>query len=346
MKKVVAALIVLMFSVNVFAAETKTITVDDAVTKAFNNSNEIKKLQESAYLTEQNHDKLLENFYMAGGTEAGISAAVALTRNEIDSALSLPNITSQKTGLKITISRYFTAILSAEADLELYTKQLEIEKKELVISAVRTKLGQMSKSEYEGLETAYNKNAANKTAKERAIADAYTNLNTIMGTSDNYKIVPPDIRYEELKNTNLVGYINTALDTNIKIKQSLENYRAQKYEYDITIFDDSLSKETAEIKMNQAQRDLEDQKTNLTNTLSSNYDDIKNLELAVKLAKDDYENMEKQMKIKQTQLQIGKTTQIDVDKYALEMENAKNDITNKEYEHFIKVMTFQNADII
>lgn len=328
-------------------AEPEILTVEKAVKYAINNSNELKKAQEDVYIAEQKHDDLKFNLYLAQSEEAAVQAAIALTKNEVTTALSYPSIENQKKSLEITITRYFSSIQSAERDLELYDKKLELDKRDLEITKVKSELGMVSKSALSTSTLVYEKSAANRSAKVKAINDAYKALADIMGVSDitKYKI-ELEFKYKPYQKSNLSGYIEDSCKTNYKLMEAEENYRVAKYEYDITSFDSTLSKETSEIKLTQQQRSIADLKSKLKDTITTYYNDILNYEQSYDLNMLDYENMKKQLEIKLTQLELGKITQIEVDKYEYDMQNAYNEILKIISSHEIRVLEFTNPQLL
>ncbi|MDR1689505.1 MAG: TolC family protein, partial [Clostridiales bacterium] len=328
-------------------AAPEILSVASAVNYAVANSNSLKKAQEDNYIAKENHETLLWSFQSAVTEEEHIKAAIALTRNEVQTALAYPEIANQKKSLELTITRYFDTILSAERSLELYDKKLELDKKDLEITKVKAELGLVSKSALDSARLAYDKAAINRSSKVKAINDAYKTLRQTMGVSENKKFeVALEFTYKPFAEDNLDGYINDAYTSNLQIITLTENYNLAKYEHDMTSFSSLLERESSELKLTQQLRSIEEAKTKLRDTLKTYYEDILSAEQSYDLALIDIAAMEKQLEIKKTQLEIGKITKIEVDKYEYEILNAQNSLEDIIAKHEMAVLQFVNTELL
>lgn len=328
-------------------SEPEILTVEKAVAYAINNSSALKKTQEDNYIAEQSRENLEWDLYSAGSDEGSVAAAIALTRNEISTALAYPNIENQKKSLELTITKYFSTIISVERSLELYDKKLELDKKDLEITKVKAELGLVSKQALDAAQLKYDQSVTSRTTKVKAIDDAYKNLALIMGVSDAKKfVIELEVTYAPYTKSNITGYIDDAIRTNYKIKEAEENYRVSKYEHDISKHESDLAEESSEIKLNQQLRNISDLKTKLTDSINTCYDSIQNLEQSYDSKQLDYAAMEKQLEIKKIQLELGKITQIEVDKYEYDMLETYNSILDIIADHENKVREFMNPQLL
>ncbi|MDR1687950.1 MAG: TolC family protein [Clostridiales bacterium] len=350
-----AAVIALTFNTGTVAAfaaakteaAPEVLTVQNSVNYAVTNSNSLKKAEEDNYIARENHETLLWSFHSAVTEEEHIKAAIALTRNEVQTALAYPEIANQKKSLELTITRYFETILSAERSLELYDEKLELDKKDLEITKVKAELGMVSKSALDSAQLAYDKAVINRDSKVKAIDDAYRTLRQTMGVSETKKYkVALKFTYKPFTEGNLDGYINDAYVTNLQIMTLTENYNLAKYEHDMTSFASLFEEESSVLKLNQQLRSIEEAKTKLRDTIKTYYEDILSAEQNYDLALVDIAAMEKQLEIKKTQLELGKITQIEVDKYEYEILNAQNSLEDIIANHEMTVLQFVNTELL
>lgn len=351
---IMTALAIVIMANTLYAAPAKkeskppeVLTVEKAVSYAINNSTQLKKTQEDTYIAEQNRENLEWSLNLASSEENAVKAAITLAKNEVSTALAYPNIENQKKSLELTITKYFSTILSVERSLELYDKKLELDKRDLEITKVKAELGLVSQQALDSAKLKYDQSVTNRTTKVKAIDDAYKNLAQIMGLSDISKfVIGLEVTYTPYSKSNLTGYISDAINTNYKIKEAEENYRVSKYEHDISRFDTDLLEESSEIALTQQQRNISDLKTKLTDTITTCYDSIQTLEQSYDSKQLDYAAMEKQLAIKKIQLELGKITQIEVDKYEYDMAEVYNSILDIIADHENKVHEFINPQLM
>lgn len=338
---------VMLFSSTVAAAEVKTLTISEAVSKAFRNSNELKKINEDYYITLNSESKIKSNLSSAETDTAVVSAAISLLKNELSSSMAQYSEKDKKTSIELSLYKYFASVISAERELELYEKKLALDKKELDIQQVKCEMGLISQSAYDMAVHSYEKSVASLANKEQSISEAYRSLNSVMGTAlDTRYQLEVDFELVPFSIPSLESYINDAIKNNSNVKETERSIEISEYEYNISTYSETVDKESAAMKLTQSKRSLTDEKESIRLTLQGYYDEIMSLERSHQAAVADYEAMQKQLEIKEVQLELGKITPIELEKYMYEMESAYNNIIDIEANHALKVMQFKNTQIL
>ena len=323
----------------------KRLTIGEAASLAVERSSELKNLDENAYLNELNRTQL-ENQKRESTTETQfINAMISLFQNELRQAMFGENKALQRLSIEFLITKYFAAVISAERDLFLYDISLELSEKNLKIAETRHNLGMLSKNAFETQKHNHEKEIANRGAKTIAIENAYRALNGMTGQDldARYELVL-DAPYEPLGDYDIDLYIQESAAVNTAIKNKENDLRLAEYRLNIT--GDNVSKEDLEINLRQARRALSDAIENFGEKLISCHKDIKNIEKQFALNQRDYEEMQIQLVIKETQFGLGKLTQTDVDNHKYQMLQLEIKILNQANDHYIKKIQFLNPDLL
>ena len=323
----------------------KPLTVDDAVKNAVSRSSELKNLDENAHLNELARDTLQRAVVQNVSEAQHINNRVSIMQNDLRQAMMSDNVDLQKLLITFSVTRYFSAIISAERDYELFERGLELNEKNLEVAKVKTELGLMNANAYDTMKTNYEKDVISREIRIVSIDNAYRALNHVMGKELGLRYeLEMDIEYEPLHETDLPKYITAATDDNMGIKAKENELKVLQYRLSLTSAAD-VSDEL-EVNISQAARAVTDAKANLNDKITACYKDIQIMETQIELSEKDYDEMKNQLAIKETLLELGRTTQMDVDNYLFSMMQQEYKILEQIANHYIKKMQFDNPDLL
>lgn len=331
-------------------AEGKKInlTVDEAVEKAINYSHELKNMADAQDLAEENEDDARHDLFYA--TEYATVTSLSVQFKNLTNTISNyeKNTALQKDAIALSVYNLFAAITEAEDNITLYEKNMDIEERSLAIAETKLKLGLISQSEYNSLKTSYEQLKANVQTLRNALDTSYMNLSKIMGDdlSTTYNIAL-DSDYTPIDRTiNLQDKIIHDTGTSLKVKEAEENVTVTKYSYDVySELYSSGKKEEVRNSYNTAVRELESIKTNLEAQVKTIYNQIIDLETSYNSNLTQLEELKSQLAIKETQLALGKITQIEYDKAEYEIESLEYEIKHQAYSHTALMTQFNNIDL-
>ncbi len=329
----------------VFAAEAelKTLTVDEAVGQALSNSSDYKKTFETTELNRMNIESLQKRFSESTNVDTRINLATQILEAEAKSALTSGTVEQLTETLKLSITKFFSSIISAEKSLVLYDIDLDNSKRQLVISKTKNGLGLMSDVDYAKEKQSLTQKENNRASKELAIDNAYIALNKLMGASPGtrYK-VELNFTYKPLGDVSLdsTAYQAMYASTNIKTLQANLDTAQRKYNINTSKNADEIL--TLEINLQQATRALSDAQTSISDKVLSLYNTIIDQETQYKSAVLQLETLKNQLEVKKTQLDLGKLTQLDYDTALYQIKQQEETIRSLVYSHEINVFQFNN----
>ncbi len=337
-------------------SEKYDLTIDQAVTDAIAYSRDLKTLAEDMDLTEDN-EKVVRNSWAAqndGETvsdyETTHSYAVQLRQlaNTLSNYSANEEIAKQK--IEYNIRSLFYSIKTAEDSLDLYDAEIDIQARQLKIYETMLELGQLSQVEYNDYKETYDTLVSDRKAVESQISSTYRSLNQIMGKNINqqYNIILDDITFTEMGDVSLEYEINKALATNQSVKEAQQTVDLNKYSLDSFIDSSTVSSDRTETENSYAQstRNLEDTKTSLRASMTELYENIIEAERTYKDNAASLANMEEQLKVKETQYELGQITELELDAYKLSIETLRYNMESAVYDHDIMVREFQNSNLI
>lgn len=342
--------------------EKKDLTIDQAVTDAIAFSRDLKNLEDSIDVAEDNEVSVRDNWQNAGIEDAMGNVAVSddystvhslsVSLREIAIALSTYSANQEiaKQKIEYNIRSLFYNIHNAEKSLVLYDEQIDIKARQLKIYEVMLNLGKLSQVEYNDYKKDYDKTVSDKASIETQITSAYRSLNQLMGKAINqeYNLIVDDITFTNMEDVSLEHEINKALTSNQTVKSAEDTMNLNKYSLDTFVYSASRNSERSTIKTayEQSTRTYEDTKTNLRVQMSSLYDEIMEAERTYKDNKAELATMEEQLKVKETQYSLGKITELELDAYKLSIDSLKTEMESSAYTHDLSVRKFQNSDLI
>ncbi|MDO4300090.1 MAG: TolC family protein [Clostridia bacterium] len=342
--------------------EKKDLTIDQAVTDAIAFSRDLKNLEDSIDVAEDNEVSVRDNWQNAGVEDAMGNVAVSddystvhslsVSLREIAIALSTYSANQEiaKQKIEYNIRSLFYNIHNAEKSLVLYDEQIDIKARQLKIYEVMLNLGKLSQVEYNDYKKDYDKTVSDKASIETQITSAYRSLNQLMGKAINqeYNLIVDDITFTNMEEVSLEHEINKALTSNQTVKSAEDTMNLNKYSLDTFVYSASRNSERSTIKTayEQSTRTYEDTKTNLRVQMSSLYDEIMEAERTYKDNQAELATMEEQLKVKETQYSLGKITELELDAYKLSIDSLKTEMEASAYTHDLSVRKFQNSDLI
>ncbi len=355
MKKLIVAITILTVALSstVFATTTSSkskqkLTVKDALASAMANSSELTRLKEDMDMNDESGKDAKEGLATSYTVQQYLSSAEALFRTELKAASLTNDEKLKKEKMEMSIIEYFSSIIRAEKELELYDKSLELAKKDMDILYVKYTLGLLSDADYASQKNAYSKKLADRELKLAAIDKAYISLNQLMARSlTNKYTLELNLTYSPIGSTSLTNYVSVASSASNEMKNRLDDYKMAEYKLSkYSASTSSESKETLEIRVNQAGRAISDTGASITEKITTFYNDIKTSEITYGTYEKDLKEMEKLLEIKTKQLELGKVTSLEVEKYKYEILKLKETIRQAAYDHEIRVMKLKNPVLI
>lgn len=325
------------------------LTVEEATELAIKNSNSLKSMSENLSLAEDDAKDANHDLFYATEYTAVTSLAVQLKnlRNNISNYKANSEIEKQK--LQLSVTQMFTAIKEAESSLELCEEQIKLSEKDLNLAEVKLELGMITENDYTEQKNTLEKAKTQRDTLQVSLDDAYTSLNKLLGYDLNEKYeISLEVSYTPFEeDMPLETKILKAVSSCQSINEKKENVTVAKYELDVhSDLYSSEKKESKQNQYNQAVRTLEDAKTDLRQSITSLYNSIQTTEKSYKDNLNELEQMKKTLEIKETELSLGKTTELEVEKYKYQIESLENTIQNQVYEHNIMLMKYDNPDLI
>ncbi len=330
------------------------LTIEEAVNKAINYSRNIKNLDESNEIAEIDQMVTRYAWEQESNATANITYSLAL-KNLMNSLKNYnENKEAEKEKIEYNVKQLFYGLKDAERSIELYDDGIELSKRQLKIYDVMLKVGKMSQIQYNEAVTAAETLESNKLNLENSVDAAYRSLNQLMGESisKKYNIIVDDIEYKPVSSElNLDAAITKALSSNMTLRGLSDSVDIAKMSVDTFDFRDSTGvtssdRESTRSQYEQASRGLEDAKKALTASVTSVYDNIRNTENEYRQNELSLNDMKNELVVKETQLKLGKLTQIELDQYKNSIDQLEAEMKSEVRSHDLLVMQFNNSNLI
>lgn len=343
----VAIAVITVLSCNVYATDSdvQDLTVEEAVNKAIKYSSTLKSIDENLKIADDNQDDTVRDYTLAeeGYDAYDLSAQLRSIRNQILNYELSADV--EKLSINISVKQFFSTVLKAERDLELYDESLEISKKELKIAEVKYNLGLMSDTEYDSQQKSYQKNEMERDSKEMSISEAYISLNTVLGVSNL------NTRYNLIMNTEYIpfegGDVTAAINKALSVAQSVvtaeRNYELAKYRsesYSSLTSSDTI--EERKIAVNQASRSLTETKNSVEKNVQNLYNEIIKNENDYKSNLIELEELRRGLEILQVKYSLGKVTELEVEKSEYSIHQLEAEMENQVREHEVLTEKYSN----
>ncbi len=343
-------------------SEKKELTIEEAVNNAISYSRDIKDLDDTIEVTEDNRQTVTENYDMVGKEDAYGNLLVpadyetvhnlSVSIRQIAMALSTYSANKEiaKEKIDYNVRNLFYGIDKAEKSLVLYDKQIALQERQLKVYEVMNNLGKLSTVEYNEYKRTYDDLVSDKSAIETQISSAYRSLNQLMGKPLNqeYDLVVDELEFKDMEEVNLDNEIDKALSSNQTVKSAQDAVDLNKYSLDTYVnYSDRVStRSTIETTYEKSTRTLADAKTALRNSMTTIYDQIRESERTYKENEAQLASLESQLGVKDVQLKLGKITQLEYDAFVLSIDNIKNTMRLAAFDHDLLVRQFENSNLI
>jgi len=325
------------------AAATETLTVDQATRAAINASSDLKNYSDNAASNNDSLDILKDEFNTVTDYGTVLNLAVQIMQTQVANIQTDNNANLATDKLRISVMNLFATIISAQKSLELTDQSLSIQKRQLDIAKVKYSEGYISRLDMDTQTNSYSQNLASRETQSINISNAFISLNKLMGYSLNrqYNLIL-DFEYEPIGNVNLSGAVDTAIraDPGVINQQGNVNvaqYQIQMYDSDVS----SQSLDSLNRSLEQAQRNLSDTQSGVAQKVTNAYNSIKNQEIQYGNAVLALDSLYNQVPLKIKQVELGKTTQLDLDQLYLQIAQQQETIRDLTVSHTINVIQFQ-----
>ena len=330
---------------NVPAAEKKPerLSVDLAVKRAIAANTGIKNYDDNTKLSNDSLKALKDELLNELDWAKCLSLLSRIMQAEAQMDVDGKENESAKQNLTLSVTKFFAAVIKEEKSLELYDQNMLLEKKQLEIAKVKLGLGMLSRYDYDNQVNACKQKENEREAKVAAIEDAYVSLNKTMGSSvrNRYELML-EYEYETIGERNLSYDISNAIELNTSI-MSQQN-KIDTINYNLENYDDlelTESKESLEITREQTYRAIADTKANVEQKVIQSYNTIKSQETQYETYLLKLESLNSQLVLKEKQLELGKTTQLEVDKQKYSIAEQEESIRSLVVNHAINIIQFK-----
>jgi len=327
-------------------SEITSLTVDEAFDIAVSRSREIIEEKENLPIAADELEDIILDLHNNPDTYYSLKVQIENLKNTIDN-FDL-SIERNKDILKYDITKLFISIVNAQRELETQEKNLSILKKELDIAEIKYNRGILSKSEFDNQNTEYTKKYNEVGNKKIDLDNLYIDLNKAMGIDLRKKYsIDIDFTYTEIGNVDIDEKIAEGLDKNFDITEQKQNLEVSEYEYsnynETTSYSTILSKK---IDIQSKTRDIKESEINFADSVNKIYKNILSKETTDSKYNEELDYKQKEFDVLNLKYSIGKATQLELDKKALEIEEIQNKISENRFEHYLLVMRFQNSNLI
>ena len=329
------------------------LTVEEATKKALANSSNLKTLNETKDVTDQQNDYITFSFqYTNSDSTTAENQQTSYSIRSLNNALKQIDLTASYAtdAVELQVKNYFNTIKAAQDQIDLYEEDMVIQQKNIQIAEVKKNLGLISQLEYDNTVNTYNTTVASKTDLEITIDNAFRSLNETMGTdlANRYNLILDDVEYQPLGNVDLTSKITQSVASNYNIKILKDAVDLAQYDYDTyqPIAEMTYQNQQKKNTLNEAQRSLNDAETAYRNDMSTLYNSIISYEKdytdytgQLDVAKSKYE-------VTKTQYATGQATEVDVLSAAYTVSQLEKGIDQLVRGHALMVEKFNNPDLV
>ncbi len=339
----------------VFGENEEILTINSAVEKAIKYSGTLKSYEEDNEITDLDIKSTNLTFVSTGETEQIANLAVQLKELHAKIEKNKFSAETEKENIKYSVLSFFIDITNAENKIKLFEEETKLKEKQLKVSEIKLNYGRISKNVYANEQLEYKNLLKQKNELQNNIDNAYISLNKILGTDLNTKytldfgneIIYTTITDNISEKINLESQIAMAIDKNTEIKSQKTNVDIAKYALKVYTPETGNDTRTAKIaSYNKAVRTLEDNKTALKENITKNYNEIIKIENEYKSNITEFENMKKQLKIKELNLKSGKITELEIEEYKYEIKKLENTIQEQIYNYCLLMKKLENPELL
>ncbi|MCL2565812.1 MAG: TolC family protein [Defluviitaleaceae bacterium] len=347
------------------AAQTNTnplpiLTVEEAARRAIRYNSGIANAEDDESVADEVVRRSLEAVWDAPTSIARTNALVGLMNAELSRSLNLRDIRAQKENVEFQITRYFNTILNMEADLSLSLDNLEMARRDLLISRLKLSLGMVSELDYETSELAVTRIETNIERLESSIDSAFRDLNSFMGTTginlDQRHELILVLEYNPLETVNLSGHAERFVSESLMVQRAQNAADLATYHVDNFVTPHDLrtgiipqgftTYEERVVDQNRALRNLADTRQRVRESVITSYSNLRDIELSIRAAEIELERLTRQLSVSETMLELGRITPIEVDRLRLEILSTENNLMQTMNNHTILSIAFNSPLIL
>jgi len=341
-------------------SEVPTLTVEEAARRAINNNTAIANAQDDESVADEVVRRAQENVWDAITNAELTAAMVGLMNAELSRSLNIRDINAQKENVEFQITRYFNTILNMEADLAISLDNLDMARRDLLISRLKLSLGMVSELDYEASELAVVRIETNIERLQSSIDSAYRDLNSFMGATgtdlNGRYILVLELDYEPLAPVNLSRHADTFVNESLAVRRAEDAATLAIYRVDYFFRPHSpftgqiptgyITYDEFVVQQNQALRALTDTRQRVREGVISSYNNLRDIELNIRASEIELARLIRQLEVSETMLELGRTTPIEVDRLRVEIATMENTLIQSKNNHSILSIAFNNPLII
>ena len=367
-KKILALTLGLTFAFGIFGAvglaasedTVPVLTVEEAARRAIRNNAAIANAEDDESVADEVVRRAQDFVFDARTDHDLTNAMVGLMNAELSRSLNLRDINAQKENVEFQIMRYFNTILNMEADLALSLDNLEIARRDLLISRLKLSLGMVSELDYEAADLAVIRIETNIERMQSSIAGAFRDLNSFMGATGinlNQKyILSLELYYEPLEPVNLSRHADTFVRESLVVQraQNAADIAAYRVDFFFTphnpltgvIPTGYITYDERVVELNHALRNLSNTRQRVREGVISSYSNLRDLELNIRATTIELERLIRQLEVSETMLELGRITPVEVDRLRFEIASMENSLAQAKNNHTILSIAFNNPLIM
>ena len=347
----------MLMSCTAFAADddsaVRTITYEEAVSMAIDNTSGIATLDESMDYMEKSKESVytsLEGFIPVSGTSYTVEASIGTLLQSIGSLDGSSKTARYQKEMhegttELMIRNYFNTIKTSEQSLELAKESLALKQQEYNEMVIKNDLGMVSDNELNTTRNEITTLQGNVNSAELAIENVYKSLANAMGLNENTEfVIDYNIEYTPLQmDIPLENYITqkgasdpSVLAAKASLEQAEFNKKVSTYETEPYSY---LEKENA---VNQASRTYGDTVDALKTSIQNGYNSIMQLESNQTVLEAALDDVETAYATAQTNYNVGNITSLTLAQAELAVNQAETNLKSNASQHDLLVFQFQH----
>lgn len=297
---------------------TSELSLNDAITRAFNFNKTVKKAAKQVDLAELERDQREKDLgYITGGATGepmGESAYAGLLSANLTWRMSGRNLTAAQDALTLSVCDRYWAVQLAENNLQV--AQLALRQANMDLNKARA-YHAVGMTAADVLLAAETQQAAAKYALEKAqndVATAYTAFNQLVGLwAEDRPVLTDELSFTPLDDVNLDVLVARVLDDSPMVWQADQRVELQKHLKDLMFYTGSYQPYDARvIEMTQVELDALSARE-ATEILTRNmYYGVRSLEVSYPAAVQAVKLAEENLRIGQAKYEVGMATPTDV----------------------------------
>jgi len=339
------------------------LTVAEAANRAIRNDSAIANSEGNELALDEAVRRAREDVSNAVTNTQITNANVDLMNAELQRSLNIRDTRIQRENVEFNITRSFNAILSHQADLEISRANLDMANRELAIAELRLSLGMASDLDVQTAALAVTRAETNIEILQGNIDRAFRDLNSTMGAGatglNQHHTLVLELAYEPVVVTNINSHIQRFMDESIDIVRAEGQAREAGYRADnfvtphdymtgIIVTGRASGATYDELRETQSQhlRRAADTRQAVRDGVVRQYNDLLNMEVNIRATELELAQLVRQLGVSESSLELGRTTQIEVDRLRLQIAEMENSLQQAKNNHSIQRIAFNNPRII